>query len=117
MNSDGQCNVFDWDLGDCITDSDGDGTPDCNDGCPNDPDKTNLGICGCGVPDTDSEGDGMADCWEEDFGLNPLVDDANDDLDGDGWSNLKEYERGTDPTDPDSHPSKAMPWIPLLLGD
>jgi len=28
-----------------------------------------------------------------------------------------EYQRGTDPTDPNSYPSKPMPWIPLLLLD
>ena len=35
---------------------------DCNDLCPEDPYKTNPGICGCGVPDTDSDGDGVVDC-------------------------------------------------------
>lgn len=33
------------------TDSDSDGTADCNDDCPNDPDKTDPGDCGCGMPD------------------------------------------------------------------
>src|SRR5262249_11447282 len=40
----------------CETDSDGDGTIDACDGCPNDPLKTSPGACGCGVPDTDSDG-------------------------------------------------------------
>ncbi|MHC4445082.1 MAG: thrombospondin type 3 repeat-containing protein [Planctomycetota bacterium] len=44
------------------TDSDNDGTPDCNDGCPADPNKTAPGICGCGVSDVDSDNDGTADC-------------------------------------------------------
>ena len=44
------------------TDSDGDGTANCNDGCPNDPNKVAPGICGCGVADTDSDGDGTANC-------------------------------------------------------
>jgi|GEM_PF-412804 len=35
-----------------------------DDDCPLDPDKTELGICGCGVPDTDSDGDGTADCQD-----------------------------------------------------
>ena len=35
--------------------------------CPNDPDKTNPGICGCGVADTDSDSDGVADCNEPHF--------------------------------------------------
>ena len=43
-------------------DMDGDGTVDCLDGCPNDPDKTDPGICGCGVADVDTDGDGTPDC-------------------------------------------------------
>ena len=43
-------------------DSDGDGTPDSQDGCPFDPLKIAPGICGCGVPDTDSDGDGTPNC-------------------------------------------------------
>jgi hypothetical protein len=66
-------------------DSDGDGTPDCMDECPNDPDKkergecgcncidecpddTNkilAGKCGCGTPETDSDNDGVQDCLDE----------------------------------------------------
>ncbi len=44
------------------TDSDGDGTPDCNDECPDDADKTEAGECGCGTADTDSDDDGIPDC-------------------------------------------------------
>ncbi|MBN2497746.1 MAG: hypothetical protein JXR96_24340, partial [Deltaproteobacteria bacterium] len=36
--------------------------PDCEDLCPEDPDKTEPGVCGCGVPDTDSDSDGTPDC-------------------------------------------------------
>ncbi|MEE9212872.1 MAG: thrombospondin type 3 repeat-containing protein, partial [Phycisphaeraceae bacterium] len=32
------------------------------DNCPNDPDKTEAGQCGCGTPDDDADGDGTADC-------------------------------------------------------
>jgi hypothetical protein len=32
------------------------------DGCPNDPNKTAPGICGCGAADTDRDLDGTADC-------------------------------------------------------
>jgi hypothetical protein len=31
---------------------------DVKDGCLDDPDKSEPGICGCGVPDTDTDGDG-----------------------------------------------------------
>jgi hypothetical protein len=47
-----------------LTDSDGDGTPNCNDACPSDPQKIVPGICGCGIPDTDSDGDGVANCQD-----------------------------------------------------
>ncbi len=125
-------------------------TTEIEDLCPDDPNKTEPGICGCGVPDTDTDGDETADCidafpsdptewadndndnigdnadtdddddgmpdvWEEQYeGLNPLVDDASDDLDGDGILNLTEYQNGTDPA---RFNSKYLPFIPLLLGD
>ena len=50
------------DCGNPGIDTDGDGVDDCDDGCPNDENKTDPGACGCGVPDTDSDGDGTADC-------------------------------------------------------
>jgi Bacterial Ig-like domain/FG-GAP-like repeat/Right handed beta helix region len=43
-------------------DSDGDGVPDSQDGCPLDPDKTDPGQCGCGITDADGDSDGLADC-------------------------------------------------------
>ncbi len=52
---------------------------------------------------TDSDGDGIADGWEVNFGLNPS--DSNDaflDTDGDGLTNLTEFQRGTSPTESDS---------------
>jgi hypothetical protein len=35
---------------------------EADDGCPQDPDKTAPGLCGCNVPDTDRDGDGAPDC-------------------------------------------------------
>jgi len=46
----------------------------------------------------DSDGDGLADWWEELFGLNPHLADADGDLDNDGWSNLVEFLKGSDPS-------------------
>jgi len=43
-------------------DSDGDGTADVTDECPQDADKTAPGSCGCGVSDFDSDADGIPDC-------------------------------------------------------
>ena len=35
------------------------------DNCPNDPNKIDPGVCGCGIPDTDSDGDGTFDCVDD----------------------------------------------------
>jgi len=103
-------------------DQDGDGVPDSEDAFPNDPtewlDTDNDGTGNNADPDDDN--DGMSDTWEEQYdGLDPLVNDASQDIDGDGFKNIDEYRVGTDPTDPESHPinPKPMPWIPLLLDD
>jgi hypothetical protein len=39
-------------------------TRESSDQCPDDPNKTNPGVCGCGMPDTDSDRDGTADCLD-----------------------------------------------------
>ena len=44
------------------TDSDGDRTADCFDGCPHDAQKVDSGVCGCGQSDVDSDGDLVPDC-------------------------------------------------------
>ena len=45
----------------------------------------------------DTDGDGMPDWWEQEYGLNPLVSDAEGDADGDNVSNLAEYQQGRNP--------------------
>lgn len=40
------------------------GPDDGGDLCPDDPDKTSPGTCGCGSPDDDSDGDGFFDCLD-----------------------------------------------------
>lgn len=65
----------------------------------------------------DSDLDGMPNGWEILYGLDPFADDSGDDEDGDGFSNLTEFIRGTLPNDHYSHPPRVMPWLPLLLGD
>jgi len=49
---------------------------------------------------TDSDLDAMHDSWEISFGLDPNIDDAADNLDNDGLTNLEEYEQGYDPGNP-----------------
>ena len=72
----------------------------------------------------DSDGDGIPDKIEVAWGLDPKnPDDAKEDMDGDGFSNLEEYRAKTDPKSAVSHPSvlvllrvkeiraKRMPFI------
>jgi YD repeat-containing protein len=53
----------------------------------------------------DTDGDGMPDAWEIANGLNPLVNDAGEDPDLDGVSNIEEYLHGLDPHNPSTHGS------------
>ena len=98
-------------------DSDEDGVVDCIDAFPADPaewedtDQDGIG----NNADADDDNDGMLDDWEQLSGLNPLIDAADEDP----WSNRKEFENGTDPTDPDSHPNATAlsAILTLLLAD
>ncbi|MBN1672133.1 MAG: VCBS repeat-containing protein [Kiritimatiellae bacterium] len=75
-------------------DTDGDGLSDL--------DERDLYGTDPNNPDTD--GDGMPDGWEVAHNLNPLVNDADQDADGDGHSNLDEYLGRRDPWDPNNVP-------------
>jgi uncharacterized repeat protein (TIGR03803 family) len=78
-------------------DSDGDGTADCFDGCPTDPNKTDPGICGCGLADEDSDNDGTLDCLDN-CPTDPLKTEPGDcgcgnpdtDSDGDGTADCND---------------------------
>lgn len=51
-----------------------------------------------GTPYKDSDGDGMPDWWELKYGLNPNdPSDANDDINGDGYTNIEKFINGIDP--------------------
>ena len=81
------------------SDTDGDGVPDYQDAFPSDPAET-IDTDGDGIgnnADQDDDGDKMPDSWENQYGFNPLIDDAAGDEDGDGLSNLDEYYAGTNP--------------------
>jgi len=52
----------------------------------------------------DTDKDGMPDSYEMGHSLNPFLDDAGEDADGDGFSNLLEYQHGTSPSDAGDFP-------------
>jgi len=91
-------------------DSDGDGALDCEDGCPDDPDKTEPGICGCGESDDDTDDDGTVDC-EDGCPDDPDKTEAGQcgcgvadtDSDGDGTPDCND--------NCDDDPSKAEPGL------
>ena len=89
----------------------GDETDKKNKGCGK-PIPADLEVCPfCKVKQhivkvqVDNDQDGLPNEWEKKYGLN--VNDAADadlDKDSDGFTNKEEFEAGTDPTDPKSHP-------------
>ena len=52
----------------------------------------------------DTDLDGLPDDWERYFDLNPALDDASVDTDGDRYTNLEEYLADTNPRNIDSYP-------------
>jgi len=59
----------------------------------------------------DTDGDGMPDGWEAVNNLDPLANDAFDDLDGDGFCNLREYLGGTDPDAAQDRPATTIVYV------
>ncbi len=94
-------------------DDDNDGTNDDEDAFPLDPtEKVDTDGDGTGNnADPDDDNDGMPDTWETENELNPLdAADASLDPDGDGLTNLQEYQGDTDPNVSDA---EAFPWWTL----
>lgn len=56
---------------------------------------------------TDTDGDEMPDWWEQLHSLDATFANATNDADNDGWSNLEEYRRGSDPNLSNVEPSLA----------
>jgi hypothetical protein len=99
---------IDPDPDDCAADADGDGLPDWLDGCPEDPDKTEPGGCGCGVADADSDGDGVADCDDNCPDLaNPDQEDVDNDGIGDECDAFIQPTEDDSPLEPSDDPEPA----------
>ncbi|MBN2052147.1 hypothetical protein JW756_01470 [Candidatus Woesearchaeota archaeon] len=81
------------------------------------------GICEAGIcvvdKELDSDGDGMPDWWEDKYGLDKDNDDADENPDKDGCTNLDEYYEETDPTSeiPDcGSKNRTLQIILLIIG-
>jgi len=72
------------------------------------------------LPAVDNDFDGMDDNWEGSYGLDNSTNDAGEDLDEDGMSNIEEYRAFTDPTkDSDSlmvRTNRALIFVGVGLG-
>lgn len=64
----------------------------------------------------DSDFDGLPDEWENRYGFNISVDDASQDADNDGFTNLEEFKTGTNPIDPASAPPPVSKLRVLKAG-
>jgi len=65
----------------------------------------------------DSDSDRMPDGWEVTFTLNPLANDSALDFDNDTWTNLKEFQYGSDPTDINDVPNVVEAYSVNSSGD
>lgn len=123
-------------------DSDGDGVNDDKDNCKDIPnaDQADVDSDGIGdVCDNDSDNDGLPDSFEQQYfdcvtcanpnddpdkdGLTNLdeykynTNPTKNDTDGDGYSDGKEIEKGTDPLDKSSHPKGGfLKYLFIVLG-
>ena len=82
---------------------DDDGICVVEDFCPDDPNKIDPGVCGCGEADTDTDGDGVADCID----ICPSLPNVSPtDADGDGFTDGAEVTIfGTDPCNSADQPT------------
>ncbi|TCI05125.1 hypothetical protein EZV61_03960 [Corallincola luteus] len=55
----------------------------------------------------DTDNDGMWNSWESIYGLDPEIDDASIDTDGEGLTNLEEFQFFTNPQDPSTGTGSA----------
>lgn len=94
----------------------------CGRPIPVDADVCPFRNCGAQQPEVlkaktkDSDLDGIPDEWELAHNLNPNADDAFQDADADGFTNLEEYQAGSDPRDAAAHPAFAEKLRVIKIG-
>lgn len=102
-----------WPVNLPVQDRDGDGMADKDDGYPDDSTRTAL-------PLADSDNDNLPDVWELDNGFFVGNDyfgkETFQDFDGDGLSNIEEYNLGLDPTNADSDGDNVADGVEQQLG-
>lgn len=98
-------------------DLDSDGVKDFQDNCPNIPNQSQSDLDSDSIGDvcdSDTDGDGISNKWETDNGLDPTnPNDAKDDPDNDGFSNLEEFIGRSNPRDATSTP-KEPSFLPVI---
>jgi len=73
-------------------------------------DYEEVNVHGTDPTDADSDDDSMYDGWEVLYGLDPLIDDADGDLDNDTLTNAEEFLYGTRPDLPDTDSDSMPDW-------
>lgn len=61
--------------------------------------------------DYDMDNDGLPDAWERQYGGCDTCMHPGADPDSDGYTNLEEYQAGSDPTDPTSYPGHISSYV------
>ncbi len=84
---------------------------DSADNCPNDPNKTEPGVCGCGTPDIDTDRDGTLDCND---GCPNDPDKTRPGVNGCGFP--EPVSDGGTPADPDNCPTDPQKTEPGICG-
>jgi len=68
-----------------------------------------------GEPYIDTDSDGMPNEWEQTAGLDPNdANDASQDANNDGYTNIEEFLNGTDPNAPASNIPTPRPYVDLF---